>query len=171
MSLHPLLEASLAIQIHAFSAIAATVLGALVLWRRKGTLLHRALGRVWIGLMLVTATSALFITEIRLIGPFSPIHLFSLFTYVSVFNGLRAILVDHDIRRHRAEMQGLYTGALMLAGAFTLLPGRRMHEVLFGPDAGWLQSGIAISLVLGISAFAWFRMRQRAMTRPLPARS
>jgi len=162
MSLSPLLQSDLVIQIHAFAAIAATLLGAFVLWRRKGTALHKAMGRVWVVLMLVTATSALFINEIRLIGPFSPIHLFSLFTYYTLLVGLKAIIVERNVARHRAEMQGLYIGALILAGAFTFLPGRRMHEVLFGPDAGWTQSLLVIVPVLAVSGLAWLRMRRRA---------
>ena len=169
MTLSPLFETDLAIQLHAFSAILATLLGAAILWRRKGTWLHRLLGRVWVVLMLVAATSALFINEIRLIGPFSPIHLFSLFTYVTLFNGLRAIIVHRDIGRHRAEMQGLYAGALMLAGAFTLLPGRRMHQVLFGPDAGWTQSLLVMVPILAGAALVWLQLRRRAIGRTLPA--
>lgn len=167
MSLLPLLHAGPAVQVHAFSAIAAVILGAFVLWRRKGTALHKALGRAWVVLMLVTATSALFINEIRLIGPFSPIHLFSLFTYVSLFRGLRAVRVARDVRRHRAEMQGLYLGALILAGAFTLLPGRRMHMVLFGSGAGWTESVLAIGMILVLSAILWRRLQgSRTVRRP-----
>lgn len=169
MSLTPLLQSDPAIQIHAFSAILAVVIGAFVLWRKKGTRLHRILGRLWVVLMLVTATSALFIQEIRLIGPFSPIHLFSAVTYIGVGNGLYAIVVKRDIARHRAEMQGVYIGALMLAGAFTFLPGRRMHAVLFGPDGGWTQSLVTIGIILALSAFVWLKLRRRALSRPLPS--
>ena len=172
MTLDPLLEADLAIRIHAATAIAAVALGGLVLWRRKGTALHKALGRVWVVLMFTAATSALFINEIRLIGPFSPIHLFSLFTYVTLYNGLRAVILHRDIVRHRAEMQGLYIGALMLAGAFTFLPGRRMHMVLFGPDAGWTQSLLVIVPLLLGAGLLWLRMRRRALHLPLlPSRN
>jgi uncharacterized membrane protein len=166
MTLSPLLDAHLAIQLHAFSAIAATLIGGVVLWRRKGTMLHKMLGRVWVTLMLVTATSALFINEIRLVGPFSPIHLFSLFTYVSIGQGLHAIIVRHDVRRHRAEMQGLYAGALLLAGAFTFLPGRRMHAVLFGPEAGWVPSLLVIVPMLVAAGVIVTRIRRQGMARP-----
>ncbi|WP_236020885.1 DUF2306 domain-containing protein [Devosia sediminis] len=171
MTLDPLLEADFAIQIHAASAIAAVVLGAFVLWRRKGTPLHKTLGRVWVLLMFAAATSALFIHEMRLVGPFSPIHLFSLFTYITLFNGLKAIIIDRDVVRHRAEMQGLYAGALMLAGAFTFLPGRRMHTVLFGADAGWTQSLLVIVPILVGAGFVWLNMRRRALRTGLPAPS
>ena len=170
MTLSPLLDADLAIQIHAASAIAAVVLGAFILWRRKGTALHKALGRVWVLLMFITATSALFINEIRLLGPFSPIHLFSLFTFITLFNGLKAIILDRDIVRHRAEMQGLYAGALMLAGAFTFLPGRRMHMVLFGADAGWTESLVVIVPMLLGAALIWLNMRRRAFRTAPPVR-
>lgn len=171
MTLTPLLQSDLAIQIHAFSAIAAVLIGAFVLWRKKGTELHKMLGRLWVALMLITATSALFIHELRLIGPFSPIHLFSIFTYVGVGQGLYAIIVKRDVRRHRAEMQGVYIGALMLAGAFTFLPGRRMHQVVFGPNAGWTESLVTIAIILVLAGFIWLRMRRRALSLPLPTRS
>lgn len=173
MSLDPLLHAETAIQIHAFAAIAAFVLGGVVLWRRKGTALHKALGRVWVALMLVVATSSLFINEIRLIGPFSPIHIFAVMTYVGIGQALWAIRVQRDVRAHRAAMQGTYIGALLLAGAFTFLPGRRMHEVLFGPDAGWTPSLIVIGLALAATALLWRRLRAAPMLalRPPPART
>jgi uncharacterized membrane protein len=161
MSLQPLLQSDPAVQVHAASAILAVIIGAFVLWRRKGTRLHRVLGRLWVLLMLATATSALFIHSMRVIGPFGPIHIFCIITYVSVFNGLRAVIVRRDIARHRAEMQGLYINALLFAGAFTFLPGRRMHQVLFGPDAGWPESLLAISAVLAVALFATIRRRRK----------
>lgn len=162
MSLTPLLSAPLQIQVHAVSAIAAFVLGAFVLWRRKGTPLHKALGRVWVALMLVVATSSLCINEIRLIGPFSPIHLFALLTYVGIGQALWAIRVERNVKKHRAAMQGVYVGSLLLAGAFTFLPGRRMHDVLFGAAAGWTPSLIVITAALAATAWLWLRL-----SRPL----
>jgi uncharacterized membrane protein len=160
MSLTPLLDAPVAIQIHAFSAIAALVLGALVLFRKKGTPLHKLMGRTWAGLMLIVATSAIFINEIRLIGPFSPIHIFTIMTYAGLAQGIWHIR-HGDVAKHRANMQGLYFGALILAGAFTFLPGRRMHEVLFGPDAGWTPSLIVIGVALTAAGLVWYRLQQR----------
>jgi uncharacterized membrane protein len=164
MSLEPLILAPLAVQVHAVSALAAVLIGALVLFRRKGTTLHKLLGRAWVVLMLVTATSALWINEIRLIGPFSPIHLFTLLTYGGVFEGLRHIRRG-NIAGHRAAMQSLYFTALGLAGAFTLLPGRRMNQMLFGPDAGWTPSLVAIGVVLAMVGYGLVRTRTRAQAR------
>jgi uncharacterized membrane protein len=39
----------------------------------------------------------------------------------------------HRVKQHRATMIGLFLGALIVAGIFTLLPGRIMHDVVFGP--------------------------------------
>ena len=161
MSLDPLLQAPVAIQIHAFSAIAAFAIGGFVLWRRKGTALHKALGKLWVVLMLVVATSSLFINEIRLIGPFSPIHLFAVLTYAGIGQALWAIRVQRNVAAHRAGMQATYLGALLLAGAFTFLPGRRMHDVLFGTQAGWLPSLLLIGTVLLTTGWLWRRLMLR----------
>ena len=164
MTLDPLLSAPIAIQIHAASATMAIALGAVVLFKRKGTPTHRLLGRLWAGLMLVAATSALFINEIRLVGPFSPIHIFVVLTYAGLWQGIREIRRG-DVAAHQASMKSLYLGALLLAGAFTLLPGRRLNQVLFGPDAGWVPSLIAIVAVLAITAYLWRRLLPRRPRR------
>jgi uncharacterized membrane protein len=157
MSLAPLLAAPLPIQIHAAAATAAMALGAAILFRRKGTRVHKMLGRIWVGLMLIVATSAVFINEIRLIGPFSPIHIFVIFTYVGLWQAIREIRRG-NVQAHQAGMKSIYLGALLLTGAFTLLPGRRMHEVLFGAEAGWTPSLIAIPAALVVTGLLWRRL-------------
>ncbi len=49
MNLAPLTNAPFAIQLHAYAALAAFVLGAVQLARVKGTTQHRALGYTWVG--------------------------------------------------------------------------------------------------------------------------
>ena len=132
MTLAPLLAASPAIQIHAVAALAAFALGAVQLAAPKGTIPHRLFGWVWAGLMLTVVLTSFFIHEIRLWGPWSPIHLLSIFTLVMLpLAVLRAR--RHDVRRHQRAMIGLFAGALVIAGIFTFMPGRIMHAVLFGP--------------------------------------
>lgn len=132
MSLAPLLNASPAIQLHAFAALAAFVLGVVQLTAPKGTLPHRTLGWVWVALMAVVAGSSLFIHEIRLWGPWSPIHILSIFSLVMLALGVRYAR-RHRVRRHRVTMVSVFAGALTVAGLFTFVPGRIMHAVLFGP--------------------------------------
>jgi uncharacterized membrane protein len=162
VSFLPLLEADVAIQIHAVAAMASFFLGAVVLWRRKGTRLHRLLGRLWVGLMLVVATSALFIHETPLIGPFGPIHILVIVTYVGIGQGLWFVLVRRNMVAHRIAMQSVYVGALLLAGAFAFLPGRRMHAMVFGSEAGWPPSLMVIGAALVAAALIW---RQPALRR------
>ena len=53
MTLAPLLSASPAIKLHAFAAMAAFALGVVQLSAPQGTLPHRAIGWLWVVLMLV----------------------------------------------------------------------------------------------------------------------
>jgi uncharacterized membrane protein len=124
------------------------------------------MGRVWVGLMLIVATSAIFINEIRLIGPFSPIHIFVVMTYLGLWEAIREIRRG-NVLGHQAAMKSLYLGALLLTGAFTLLPGRRMQQMLFGADAGWVPSLVAIGVALAVTGWLWWRLmprRRRAST-------
>lgn len=66
MSLDPLLAAPAVIQVHAVAAMAAFVLGIVQFAAPKGTLPHRTLGWVWVGLLAVVSASAFWIHEIRL---------------------------------------------------------------------------------------------------------
>ena len=132
MTLTPLLAAPAVIQLHAFAALAAFGLGVVQLSAPKGTIPHRVFGWIWAALMLAVVLSSFFIHTIRLWGPWSPIHLLSLLTLVMVpLAVLRAR--RHQVDKHRRAMTGLFVGALVVAGIFTLLPGRIMHEVVFGP--------------------------------------
>jgi uncharacterized membrane protein len=131
MTLAPLLQASPAIQIHAFSAMSAFALGAAQLAAPKGTLPHRALGWIWVTLMLVVCISSLFIHELRMWGEWSPIHLLTIFTLIMLPLAVLAAH-RHEVARHRGRMIGLFVGALLVAGLFAFWPGRIMHAVAFG---------------------------------------
>jgi uncharacterized membrane protein len=131
MSLVTLLDASPAIQLHAFSAIAAFFLAAFQLAAPKGTLPHRTFGWLWVSLMLTVCISSFWIHELRVWGEWSPIHLLSISTLVALPLAVRHAQ-RHDVVRHRKAMLGIFAGALVIAGFFTFWPGRIMHEVLFG---------------------------------------
>jgi len=63
---------------------------------------------------------------------FSPIHLLSIFTLAMLPPGAWWAH-RRDVVRHRRAIAATFTGALVTAGLFTLLPGRNMHAVVFGP--------------------------------------
>jgi uncharacterized membrane protein len=132
MTLAPLLSASPVIQAHAFAAMVAFALGVVQLAAPKGTIPHRTVGWIWVVLMALVAISSFWIHDIRMIGPFSPIHLLSIFTLAML---VRAVMHarQHRVDGHRKAMTTIFIGALVIAGLFTFLPGRIMHAVAFGP--------------------------------------
>ena len=131
-----------AIAIHAAAALGAIALGPVALWARLGSAqhprLHRAAGYAWVTLMVATAVSALFIrSELgpRIAG-FGPIHLLVPFTLGMLVLSF-AFLLRGNVAGHRKTMQHLYLGACVIAGVFTLLPGRLLGHWL------WSQVGLA----------------------------
>ena len=131
MSLDPLLAAPPVVQVHAFAAMAAFVLGLVQLAAPKGTLPHRTTGYVWVGLMLVVAASSFAIHGIGQWAGFSLIHVLSVMVLVLLPLAVLAAR-RHRVGTHRRAMIALFAGALVIAGAFTFVPGRIMHRVLLG---------------------------------------
>jgi uncharacterized membrane protein len=131
MSLAPLLAAPAVVQVHAFAAMAAFLLGIVQLAAPKGTLPHRALGYTWVGLMLVIALTSFAIHGIDQWRGFSLIHLLSISVLVLAPMAVLAAR-RHRVGTHSKAMISVFAGALVIAGAFTLLPGRIMHRVVFG---------------------------------------
>lgn len=127
MTLAPLLASPAPVIVHAFAATAALFLGAAVLFLRKGTALHLALGRIWAATMMLVAAISLTMTGT---GHFSAIHLLSALTLLNI---PYAIWMRRrgNIRAHAIAMSSNYAG-LLIAGAFTIVPGRVMHAVMFG---------------------------------------
>ena len=87
MQRHPL------IFFHLVTAVAALLLGALILWGRKGTWNHRTLGWMWVTLMTGTVLSSAFIRDYRLpnLYGFTPIHGFTLYVAVMLPRALRYV--------------------------------------------------------------------------------
>lgn len=136
------------ITVHLTTALAALLLGPVVIWARLGTAgspaaqlwhrLHRVLGITWVVLMITTALSALFIrSSLPSLAGFSPIHLLVPFTLYSLYAAFRH-LRRGEIIGHKRTMIGLYTGACVVAGAFTLLPGRLLGQIVWGDWLGWI---------------------------------
>lgn len=131
MNFEPLLSAAQPIPLHAFLAIFALAAGGIQFALPKGTITHRSLGYAWVAAMFIVAASSFFINEARMLGPFGPIHLLSCLVLVTLWRGV-VLARKHAIAKHRRAMIQLYVLALLLAGGFTFLPGRIMHQVLFG---------------------------------------
>ena len=131
MSLAPLLAAPAVVQLHAFAALAALGLGVVQLLGVKGSAAHRVLGWGWVALMAAVAVSSFWITVRRGAGHYSGIHGLSAMVLLLLPLALWFARRGQG-RRHARVMRGVFIGGLIIAGGFTLLPGRIMHQVVFG---------------------------------------
>jgi len=131
VTLRPLLDAAPPIPVHATVALTVAVLGTWQVVAAKGTRRHRIMGWLFVIGMAYVALSALFISELKTWGTFSPIHLLIPVTLVSLWVSVRDIRRG-DVAAHARGMVILFVLAIVVTGIFTLMPGRVMHEVVFG---------------------------------------
>ena len=118
------------VQVHIVAAVAALLLGTVQLVGIKGTGIHRLIGWSWVVAMITVAASSLFIRQINP-GAFSWIHLLSGWTLIALPMAIFAIRKGR-VGSHASGMTWTFVGGLIVAGAFTFLPGRLMWEVFFG---------------------------------------
>lgn len=119
---------------HLFTVLPCVFIGGLLLIIKKGTKIHKGFGRIYMILMLFTAMVTLFMPAKvggTFLNHFGWIHLFSFLTIWTVPTAYIAIKKD-NIKAHKRKMILLYFGAIIIAGAFTLSPGRYLHNVFFG---------------------------------------
>lgn len=120
--------------LHLSTILPCVFLGAYLIGFKKGTKLHRRLGMAYMGLIFFSSFISLFM-EAR-VGPqflnhFGWIHSLSVITMTTVPISIRAVQRG-NIKRHQRTMLLLYFSGLLIAGGFTLVPGRFLHEILFG---------------------------------------
>jgi uncharacterized membrane protein len=124
---------------HMVCALAALALGAFVLMGRKGNTAHRTAGWAWVALMAGVTITGAFIRDYHLpnIAGITPIHAFVVLVGWQL---PRAVMYARrgQIDAHRQAMRGLYKGGCLLAGAFTLLPGRFLGNTLWKHTLGWI---------------------------------
>ena len=122
---------------HATLALLAVPLGPYIFLTKKGTKQHKMLGRIWVIFLIIVSLTAIFIQTINP-GQYSWIHLLIPFTLVSLIYSIwnikkyKKTKIERYKYSHMYSMIGVYVGALLIAGAFTLMPGRFFHHILFG---------------------------------------
>ena len=119
--------------IHLASVVPCFLIGAWLLARRKGTTVHKRLGRAYVVLILFTAIVTLPMpAEVgpRLLDHFGYIHLFSVLVLVSVPAAIYSIRRGNVVA-HRRNMVGVYVGGILIAGTFAFMPGRLLYGWLF----------------------------------------
>lgn len=118
---------------HLSIIIPAFLIGTILIVMRKGSPLHKALGRTYLVLMLFTGCITLFMSAKvgpTFLGHFGFIHLISLYTLYLVPSAYFAARRG-NITTHKVSMIGLYVGGLLIAGSFAFMPGRMLHGFLF----------------------------------------
>ena len=121
---------------HAALALLAVPLGLYIFINKKGTKQHRILGRTWAIILVIISLTAVFIQAINP-GQYSLIHLLIPWTLGSLIYSVwnikqfKKTKIEKYKYAHMYSMIGVYVGALLLAGAFTLMPGRLFHALIF----------------------------------------
>lgn len=114
---------------HLVTVMTALALTPVMLLRPRGDTTHRMLGRVWVAAMFLTAVESFFV-RFSNHGNFSFIHLISAYVVI-VTPILWWSARTHRIAAHRSQVRGMVTGALLIAGFFTLPFGRLLGRWLF----------------------------------------
>lgn len=117
--------------LHLATIFPAFLIGTFLMLNHKGTPVHKLLGKIYMSLMMFTAGVTLFMSaEVgpKILNHFGFIHLLSLFVLYTVPSAYLAAR-NGDIKHHRNNMVGLYLGGILVAGAFTFMPGRLFHNL------------------------------------------
>ncbi|MEG3177242.1 hypothetical protein U1872_13445 [Sphingomonas sp. RB3P16] len=113
---------------HLATVLVALVLTPVMLLRPRGDATHRAFGKLWVAAMFLTAVESFFVRFANG-GQFSFIHIISAYVVIAapfIWLSARA----HRIASHRRQVRGMVTGALLIAGFFTLPPFRLLGRWL-----------------------------------------
>ncbi len=120
--------------IHLIAVIPCMAMGVyLIYFSKKGANLHRGIGGTYMILMLIQAIVSLGMNA--RVGPqflnhFGWIHLLSFLTIYTVPKSY-FYLRQGNFKAHARSMLLLFWGGLVIAGGFTLVPGRFLHQLLF----------------------------------------
>ena len=151
---------TLLIALHAAGATLAVALGGYqLLRRRKGDLLHRRIGRLWIADMYWVTFSSFCIQRLNP-GHFTWIHALSLWTILSLTLAVRAAR-RRDLRTHRRWAVGSYLGLLGAGIAAVAVPSRLVPQTAI--HAPWELLGA----LLGVTAIAVAGIRIASRLRPV----
>lgn len=133
-SLAPLLAASPLVQLHAGAGALALVLGAGRLVWPFGEPVERALGWGFLGLLVLSAATALLLSPpvgaLNLYGV-TPHHGFAMLALAGAGAAVVAARQGHRLGR-KLIVTSTFAGVLVMAGLFEMAPGRILNTVLAG---------------------------------------
>ncbi len=155
---------------HMYTAIAALVVGAVVLARRKGDIAHRLLGLLYIFSMFATNITALIMYDFT--GGPNFFHIAAAMSLATSIGALVAIVVYASTRArlaletHMELMSWSYLGVVLAAVAEVITRG--LGPQIDGPEAFWTVFSIsmAVSGVVGAAlVFIFIRNAKRQWFR------
>lgn len=161
MTLQPLIQTPFIIQFHVILALYCILSGPFAVFRKCRDRAHKIIGHSSVLAMSLVSFSSFWIQEIKVFGPFSPIHILSLATLIVLYQGVR-LVHQRRFSEHSRQMKMLYLFSLCLPGLFTLLPGRRMSDVLFA-DFPWL--GFNLMAAVLVTAETWWNSAAPKLSR------
>jgi uncharacterized membrane protein len=112
---------------HTAIAISAMALGIFTFTRVKGSPTHKLSGRIWVALMIAVAMTSFWI---RSTGSFTWLHGLSIGALISLAIAV-TLARKKKIKAHQGWMLGIYFGALIITGLFTLQPYRLIGHWLW----------------------------------------
>jgi uncharacterized membrane protein len=123
-----LLKAPWIIQLHVAAALSALGLGTALLLGVKGRTFHKVAGWTWVVCMMTVAIGSFWI---HATGHLSYIHVLSGGVAIGVPLAVAAVKRG-NLKSHRSSMTRTFLGGLIIAGAFTFVPGRLMWMIFLG---------------------------------------
>lgn len=142
---------------HFYSALLAMLVGAVVVFRPKGTRKHRWLGRAYFASMLALNISALSIYQLW--GHFGPFHVAALFSLITVMMGVvyawRRKPADNWMVLHAYWISWSYVGLLAAAASETAT--RYLH----------MDFGLTVAVATGVVILGGYLVIQRHLPRLL----
>ena len=119
---------------HLIILLPCIILGAGLFLLKKGTSLHRWLGRIYMTGMGITGILTLFIPSASnpiLFNHFGYLHLLSILTIWTIPTALLAAR-NGNIKGHRSAMIQLYAGGIIIAGLLAIFgTGRYLNQLIF----------------------------------------
>jgi uncharacterized membrane protein len=138
------------VQVHAFLAIAAVVLGLIQFFAPKGTISHRAFGWTWVAVMMGAFITVFITRDLITWNPFSTriccaasdvcggnrvtcgsMHALSILVFLSL--PYAALQARYSVINHRRVMV-LLVLVMVIGGVSLMMPHRILHDVVFGPS-------------------------------------
>lgn len=144
---------------HLSTAVLALVLGTFVLGTRKGTRLHRRVGYLYVGSMVLVCGSALAIYNLT--GRFGVFHVAALVGFVTLLGGMIPMVVKGIDRQYREfHVWFMYYSVLGLYAAFASELSVRIPDRPF-----YAMVGLATGAIMTVGTLVILR-KQKVWTRP-----